>query len=326
MIRRDAFIACIAAVLAALAGAYFLGRANAPPPLAAASSASAEPTGGVAADAPPLAASGEESRLAAKKGASLPNAGTPLRQTFAELQARAAAGDAAAAARLFRDLDQCKRSSASQWRNAAALNELTNAPTEDLRPEQLRTRQMLLEAMELRQQSAHAVQDLCAGVDEAMLGATVASLAQAARLGDKDARACYLDRGPLYDARGLLARPQSLQTYRQQAQEMIRSGLAAGDWRVVDLLRQAYEPGAQNLLAGLVGADPVQHYRYLKLYRLGAEPHRAAALDRQLGVAAANLAPAQRAQADQWAQEMRRDRFSGDSTRATPPGWDACAF
>lgn len=323
MTRRHALL--LGAALAALTGAYFLGRANAPPP-ADEPIVGAERAAAAAEEASPLPAAGEHSRLAAKKGASLPNAGTPLRQTFAELQARAAAGDAAAASRLFRDLDHCGRQSAAQWRNAAAMNDLASQATEKLRPEQLRTQQMLLEAMELRQQSARAVQDLCAGVDEAMLATLVANMSQAARLGDKDARACYLERGPLYDARSLLARPQSLQAYKQQAQGMIQAGLASGDWRIVDLLRQAYEPGAQNLLAGLVGADPAQHYRYLKLYRLGAETHRAAALDRELAAAASGLTPAQRSQADRWAQQMRLDRFSGDSTSATPPGWDACAF
>lgn len=324
MTRRHALI--FVAALAALAGAYYLGRANAPPSSDAAPIASAQRATDAATEAPPLAATSENARLAAKKGATLPNAGTPLRQSYAELQARAAAGDAAAASRLFRDLDHCSRQNAAQWRNAAAMNDLAGKSTENLRPEQLRTQQMLLEAMELRQQSARAVQDLCAGVDEAMLGTLVANMAQAARLGDKDARACYLDRGPLYDARSLLARPQSLQTYKQQAQNMIQAGLASGDWRVVDLLRQAYEPGAQNLLAGLVGADPVQHYRYLKLYRLGAEAHRAAGLDRELAAAASGLTPAQLSEAEQWAQAMRSDRFTDDSTRATPPGWDACAF
>jgi len=80
------------------------------------------------------------------------------------------------------------------------------------------------------------------------------------------------------------------------------------------------------LLAGLVGADPVQHYRYLKLYRLGAEPFRATSLDRQLAAAAANLTPAQTADADAWAQSTYEKNFKGPSTAAAPPGWDPCAF
>lgn len=319
---RYPLIACIA--LAAVVGAYFLGRAGAPAPLAAVRS----DTAGVGSDdarapAPPQTA---KPVSVAAKGTSLPVAGAPLKNTFAELQARARAGDAAAAARLFRDLDRCSRLRGSAWKNAAATVDLTSRKTDGMNPAQLRTYQMLMDTMELRQQAVRQAQDLCAGVGDDMLGSLVDNLAQAARLGDKEARACYLGRGPTYDARSLLAHPESLRTYRSNAAAMIDAGLAAGDWRVVDLLRQAYEPGAQGLLAGLVGADPVQHYRYLRLYRLGAEPHRAAGLDRQLATAASQLSPAQLADANQWAQATLRDRFNGNSTAATPPGWEACAF
>ena len=105
--------------------------------------------------------------------------------------------------------------------------------------------------------------------DEEMLGALVESMAQAAKLGDEEARACYLGSGPLNDMRSLVRHPEALRSYRDNAKGMIEAGVRSGDWRVVDLLQRAYEPGAQSLLAGLVGADPVQHYRYLKLYRLG---------------------------------------------------------
>ena len=323
MNRRNALIAGIA--VAALAGAYFLSRSNAPQP------ATPLPVAAAGAEAAESAASARPATATAPKpvsarGTSLPPPGTALRNIYADLQARANAGDVDAAARLFRDLDRCSRQRATAWRNAAAMDDLTGQQVKDLRPEQLRTHQMLLDAMELRQQSARNTQALCDGVDEAMLGTLVANLAQAARLGDKEARACYLGRGPLYDPRSLLAHPESLRAYRSDATTMIDAGLAAGDWRIVDLLRHAYEPGAQGLLAGLVAADPAGHYRYLKLYRLGAEPHRAARLDRELAAAFANLTPAQVADADRWAQSALRNGFDGPSTGATPPGWDACAF
>ncbi|MBO9663747.1 hypothetical protein [Dokdonella sp.] len=274
---------------------------------------------------PPSEKSVKPAVLAPKRGDPLPPSNAPLRDTFAGLQARANAGDAAAASRLFRDVNRCSRLRGSEWKNSGASDDLTSKKTEGMTPEQLRTYQILLDAMELRQQGVRESQNFCDDASQAMLDSLVPNIAQAARLGDEDARACYLGRGPLYDSRSLIDHPDALQTYRSDAKSMIDAGLAAGDWRVVDLLQQAYEPGAQGLLAGVVGTDPVQHYRYLKLYRLGAEQHRVAQLDRQIAAAAANLTPAQVAEADEWAQSNLQN-FRGPSTAGTPQGWEACAF
>ncbi len=258
--------------------------------------------------------------------APLPAPDVPLKTIFADLQARAAAGDAGAATRLSRDLGRCSRLRSTLWKNGGAASDLVGRKTDGMTDAQLRTYQILLDSMAQRQQETQKTKDLCADVDDTMLAALVPSIAQAAQLGDVDARACYLSRGPSLDARTMLDHPEFLQDYRGTASSMIDAGLAAGDWRVVGLLANAYEPGAQGLLAGLIGADPVQHYRYLKLYRLGAEPFRAAALDRQLAAAAASLDPAQTAAADAWAQSTYEKNFKGPSTAAAPQGWDPCAF
>lgn len=275
--------------------------------------------------AKPRSSVNAKATMGARMGDPLPPHDAPLKSTFAELQARANAGDAAAASRLFRDVNRCNRLRGSEWKNSSASDDLTSRKTDGMTPEQLRTYQILLDAMEVRQQGVRKTQEQCAGVSDEMLGSLVPNIAQAAKLGDEDARACYLGSGPLYDSRSLIDRPDALQSYRSDAQSMIDAGLAAGDWRVVDLLQQAYEPGAQGLLAGVVGTDPVQHYRYLKLYRLGAEEHRVAQLDHQLAAAAANMTPAQIADADEWAQSNVQ-KFRGPSTAGTPQGWDACAF
>jgi hypothetical protein len=315
----------LAFAVAVVAAVHFVRRADAPPP--APSGAAVRPAGpdGVPAQATSSLPAAAKPALAPGRDAPLPPRGTPLKDAFAELQARANAGDRSAAMRLYREVNRCRQLRGSQWRNSGASDELTARKTEDMTPEQLRTYQALLDAMELRQKSVSDDQSLCDGAGDEMLGSLVANIAQAARLGDADARACYLGRGPLYDTRSLIDHPESLQAYRDDARSMIDAGLASGDWRIVDLLQQAYEPGAQGLLAGLVGADPVQHYRYLKLYRLGAEPHRIAQLDRQLASAAAALTPAQVAEADEWAQSNLRN-FQGPSTAGTPQGWDPCGF
>lgn len=307
-------------VAAAMTGAYYAGRAGAD---------AARRELRIQAQAEDPAAAGDAAAAVAAvpiKGGALPAPGTPLKDNFARLQASANAGDAAAATRLVRDLDRCSRLRSSQWRNAGATEELTRRSTEGMSAAQLRTYQALLDAMELRQQRAQQEQAMCAGVGDDMLASLVGNIAQAARLGDEQARACYLERGPLYDARSLIRRPDALRGYRAAATQLVEAGLAAGDWRVVDLLQQAYEPGSKSLLGGLLGADPVQHYRYLKLYRLGAESHRAQQLDQQLAAVAAGLGPAQIAEADAWAQNTLDAGFKGRSTDGTPPGWEACDF
>ncbi|SDY81431.1 hypothetical protein SAMN04487939_106223 [Lysobacter sp. yr284] len=320
--RRLLLAAGIAAALAAVVAAYFAGRAGAGGGAARPDShvriAAGEPGADAAATAAPLPTP--------IKGGILPAPGAPLKDHFAQLQARANAGDAGAATRLVRDLDRCARLRSTQWRNAGATEDLTRRSTEGMSAAQLRTYQTLLEAMELRQQAQRQDQAACAGVDEAMLASLVPNIAQAARLGDEQARACYLERGPLYDARSLIRHPDGLRAYRGTAAALVEAGLSAGDWRVVDLLQQAYEPGSKSLLAGLLGADPLQHYRYLKLYRLGAESHRADQLDRQLAAVATGLSPAQLAEGDAWAQNTLDAGFKGRSTDGTPPGWEACDF
>jgi hypothetical protein len=316
MTRKQALL--VGAALVVIASVYALGRWSARAP--AATVQSGLETGPMAKAAEPTPA------LPARAGGALPLASLPLATTFADLQGRASAGDAAAAKRLVRDLDRCSRLRALEWKNSATTRDLLDKQTEAMGEAQLRTYQLLLDAMELRQQNARAEQQLCSGVDRRMLDSLVASIAQAARLGDEQARACYLAQGPLYSARSLLEQPELLRGYRKDAAALIEAGLAAGDWKVVDLLQQAYEPGAQSLLAGMVGSDPAQHYRYLKLYRLGAEPHRAAKLDRRIAAIAAALPPEQVYDADRWAQATFKQNFGGSSTAATPLGWDACAF
>lgn len=322
---RHGYLVASSVALAVAVGAYFLGRSTgrtSEPPAAVTGAQISNDEGRPKAEPSVPRA---KPAIAATKGDPLPSVGAPLKDTFAELQARANAGDAAAAARLFREVNHCVRLRGSEWMNVNASDQLTGKKTDGMSPEQLRTYQMLLDAMELRQQSVRENQKLCADVSKDVLESLVPNIAQAARLGDEEARACYLGRGPLYDSRSLIEHPETLQSYRSDAQSMIDAGLAGGDWRVVDLLQQAYEPGAQGLLAGVVGSDPVQHYRYLKLYRLGAEPHRTGQLDQQLSSAAANLTPAQVADADEWAQSNVHN-FRGPSTAVTPQGWDPCGF
>ena len=310
--------------LLAVLAVYAVGCSKAPEPPRQAPGAVTGAAGSAAGAHVPSPGAGGEA--GAGPDASLPAPGTSLKDAFAGLQARAKAGDADAASRLVRGIVRCRVAQGSRRRQAEATGGLAAKPTEGMSEAQLRTHQMQLDAMEIRQRSSQADQDFCAGASDAMLDSVVESVALAARLGDPDARACYLGSGPMYDARALLAHPESLRTYRDDATAMIRAGLAAGDWRIVDLLQQAYAPGATGMLAAVVGDDPALYYRFAKLYRLGAEPHRAAALDRGLAAAAMGLDSAQIADGDAWAERTFRTDFNGTSTASTPPGWDPCAF
>lgn len=318
------FLILVCLALAAVVGAYLFGRkeGSAGPGVSMAATRAPQAVGAAPGSDLPIVA---KAAIDFDRGAAMPPLGTPLKNVYARLQAQANAGDGRAAARLLRDLNRCSRLRATEWSTMRTAGDLTEHKTENLNAAQLRTYQTLLESAEIRQRDVQEGRTLCADVGDEILDTLNANLAQAARLGDADARACYLSRGPLYDQRGLLKQPGALSAYRREATTLIETGLAAGDWRVVDLLQGAYEPGSQSLLAGLVGTDVYRHYRYLKLYRLGAENFRVAQLDRQLALAAANLSAGQRAEADEWAQTTLRENFNGDSTAGTPQGWDACA-
>jgi len=250
----------------------------------------------------------------------------PLKDRFADLQALANAGDVTAARRLYHDLNLCTLLAGVDADNSRLADELLGTDVGKMDSGQLHDYQTQLDAIEARGTNMQKLHTLCNGTSRQMFDTLVPSLQQAAKLGDADARACYLSRGPNLDMRGFLNHPEFLEEYRSSADAMIKAGLASGDWKMVDLLRNAYQPGTQSLLAGVVGSDPLQYYRYLKLYRLGAEAQRADELDSQLKAAAAKLAPAQIADSDAWAQATLRQNFSGTSTETTVTGWDPCSF
>jgi hypothetical protein len=315
-------IVCIG--LIAVVAAYQLGRVQGPRPAGAAAIAAEGAPGRRDAAAKP-----KPNRTAnpARSSVSLPPPGAPLQNVYAELQARANAGDAAAATRLYRDLSLCHRFGSIDWANSQLADELLGERVDGMASDQLDNYRAQLEAIESRKRNVERLHTLCDGADAGMLASMVPNLQKAAQLGEEHARACYLAAGPNYDARSLMDHPERLQAYRRSVPALLEAGLAAGDWKVVDILRDAYQPGAEGMLAGVLGADPYQYYRYLKLYRLGAESYRIGNLDQQLAAAAARLDPARRSQADAWAENVfHRDFDAGNSTESTVGGWDPCSF
>lgn len=250
----------------------------------------------------------------------------PLKDAFAQLQARAEAGDAVAATRLYRNVGFCSRLPGLDWILTRTADELLAQRTDTMDAQQLRDYKIQLDAIEERKPVMKRFHDLCDGASDEMLASLVPSLKRAAELGDIDARACYLKQGPNVDPRSFATRPELLDGYRRSVKSLIDSGLEAGDWKVVDIVRHASRAGSDSLLSGLLGSDPALHYRYLKLYRLGMGPRDGARLDPQLDAAAASLSPAQRMDADVWAQTTLQKNFSGYSAQETPEGWDPCGF
>lgn len=320
MRRQHLAIALVA--LIAVACAYLLGRAQGTDAGVATSSTGVE-------DVP---ANGKASAKALatkplRMSAMLPPRDARLKDIFSDLQARANAGDVAAATRLYRDLSLCSRFRGMGWANARLADELLSEQVDTMAPQQLGNYRSQLEAIESREQNARRFHDLCDGASDAMLGSLVPNLRKAAQLGEESARACYLSVGPNYDAPSLINHPEWLSAYRNSASSLIDAGIAAGDSRVVNIVRNAYQPGSESLLSGVLGSDPYQHYRYLKLYRLDAEPDPTGNLDRQLAAAAAQLEPEQRAEADNWAETTFRQNFNrSDLTEPTVQGWDPCVF
>lgn len=278
------------------------------------------------ADANKLAAGENEPAPGMGEAARSGRAGKP-KGFFPALQARANAGDIAASTRLYRALSLCHRFRATDWSNALLADELLGLQTGEMVPKQLEDYKVQLDAIESRKQNMQKLHDLCNDADDATLDSLVPNLRKAAELGEGYARACYLVVGPNYDARALLRHPEWLGTYRAGVPSMIDAGMAAGDWRVVNILRTAYQPGADGLLAGVLGSDPVQQFRYLKLYRLGAGPGDIDVLDQQLAVAAARLQPEQLAEASEWAETTFQRSFDGRSSAGSPGAdLDPCVF
>lgn len=253
-------------------------------------------------------------------------AAVPLKNAFAQLQARAEAGDAAAATRLYRNVGFCNRLPALDWTLTRTADELLAQNTGAMSAQQLRDYKIQLDAIEERKPVMQRFRDLCEGADADMLASLVPSLKRAAELGDTDARACYLKQGPNLDPRSFATRPELLDGYRRSVNSLIDAGLAAGDWKVVDIVRHAARSDSDSLLGGLLGSDPTLHYRYLKLYRLGLGPRDGARLDSQLDSAATGLSSAQRVDADVWARTALQKNFRGSPAQDAPEGWDPCGF
>lgn len=244
----------------------------------------------------------------------LPPDDAPLSATYAQLKSRGEAGDAAAAARLYHDLQQCF--SAHQRVHSlpmqiSFLEEYAPKPGSNLGEEMMKGREERLAGLKNELHDAERDAARCDGLSEEQLRLAPAALG-AARLGDKAASDCYVS-GFLLFAGGILDHPEWLAQYKENALTIANNALAAGDWSMVNELQHAYAPAGFRFgpLGDLVGENAAMSYRLLRLQRLGASAEMARAYDRQLAAAVRDLSPDAIAEGDAWAQDTFSKYFAG---------------
>lgn len=255
----------------------------------------------------------------------------PLKDAFSDLTAQAKAGNVEAATRLYSDLSRCRSMPGVESVIFGISQEILRTTVNEMGPSELESYQAQLDSVEINKEHLQRLHHLCDGITDDMVDSRFWAMQKAAELGDSYARACVLQKGPGVDMRRLASQPQLLEQYRASAPALIRSGLAAGDWRVVEILNDAYASDSDSLLGGVLGADPVQRYRFLKLYSLGYHleyaQYSTEQLGRKLAAAGSALTAEQLSAADTWAEDSFRGEFQGNYVSESTMTWgDACAF
>jgi len=322
--RRFAWIALVV-VLAVVVG-YFVGRAEVPasPMSSQVARIGGEPASSgkkvVAATRAATSQRAPSSTTTARTSRPLPPTGTPLKQIRDELQARAEAGDAEAAARLFRDTGRCAEvRRINSWAPRYART-LLNDAEEAKTPEQLKIRDQQLGTVQEKLDFAKNNASLCANLSDDEIDQLLPIALQAAQSGDVHAANCYVGgAGPGLPA-GLIDHPEWLDEYRSNALSIADAAIARGDWVMVEQLALAYAGGplSSSLLSQVTGENKGLAYRYRRLSRLGATAEankdNLSYFDHQLSELASDITPEARAAADAWAQDAYRNFFGGAQT------------
>jgi hypothetical protein len=256
--------------------------------------------------------------------APLPPQDAPLAQVYADLKARADAGDAAAASRLYRDVGRCLHTRDVLNNQSRAAGWMLEDDTSRFNADQLARRERRLGTIEDELTQARANSSLCDHVAPAQLQLAPVAL-RAAQLGDAQAADCYVGSG-LMASGGLLDHPEWLQDYKDNALSLANAAVQQGDWAMVNQLQRAYaQSNGAGLLSQVTGADPSQAYAYLKLRSLGAvTPQGNSFLSRQLADAAQNLPADAVSQGDTWAQGTYQQYFGANPQINTPRGFNPC--
>lgn len=241
----------------------------------------------------------------------LPAADTPLAPIYDDLVTRARSGDAAAASRLFRDLSGCNAARTKVAVEPIVVNHALDEDLSKLSESDLRQRENFLAARASELEKAKHALAVCDGLSETQLQITPIAL-RAAQLGDTAAANCYVGGFP-FIGKGLIAHPEWVTQFRDNALALANAAVASGDWSMVAQFEKAYDyspPDAIGFLGELTGTDPLQRYRYLRLERLGASERLAPEFDRQIAAAERDLSAEQISAAAAWAQDAYQRSFA----------------
>jgi hypothetical protein len=242
----------------------------------------------------------------------LPPPGTALKEIFDELKARADAGDAAAASRLFQDLQHCAEAQRLGQSLPAVANRMLNgnlpsSPDEIERSDRQLDR--VQRGLEFQQNNAA----MCAGLSPNQIAALVPTTLAAAQLGDPQAADCYVGAN-LNAWPDVLNNPTWINDYKNSALPLANAAVQQGDWSMVGLLASANagSPRNNNMLGQVTGTDPLQAYTYAKLMSLG-QPTGTPPSGRStnaLSTLSSQLTPEQIQAADAQAQSMYQQYFN----------------
>jgi hypothetical protein len=251
---------------AALGIGYFSNRVLSAHGASEAIAASANPSGAASRTPSPPRPIARQQRGLSKSATventpPLPVAGAPLRETYAELSARAQNGESAAAKRLFFDLQRChaRKTQMQMLDLYASPEQPTSAKSEQAK--------RILDKLDVSDA-------LCAGIAGDQIEQRGEWLREAALDGDAEAMVCYAampnDFGPSFLSDAWF---DWMQRWRDEAPALVERADAAGQADVVALLRDAYTEqiifGERISIYGishLTAPDPVRAYAYALLY------------------------------------------------------------
>jgi len=259
--------------------------------------------------------------------APLPPPETPLAQSYAALKARANAGDAAAASRLYHDVARCNGALGALPTTAQMIASELARDRSAMSAAELDRHEHSLQYLYRKLDRDKATAAMCAGASDEQVGSTMPVMLRAAQLGDLNALDCYI--GSELTAPGMLDHPEWLTLYKQNAPALIDSAMQRGDWVAVELMRHAYAGAglanfAESQRRQLVDADPVMNYRYLRLEQLGAQGDLATSLKVSANLIARDLTPQQIAESEAWARDEYNRHFAGASINDVFNGADIC--
>jgi len=313
----------VAVIIAALAAGWWLGRGAAP----ARSATTAEKANADAGNPDATARSNAPKRTTAHAQSSaptktpsaskpLPPPGTPLKQTFDELKARADAGDAEAASRLFRDAQRCQRFRQLSSRAPQMAKRWLEEKTDGASQADLETTDAFLSTAQSELAFLRDNAELCSDAPKEV-DSTLPLALLAAQLGDPIAANCYVGgAGTFGIPSGLVDHPEWLSEYKDNALAYADATVEKGDWTMVSQLEMAYEGQIPSLLTQVTGANTAMAYRYLSLSRLGVKDNgkdkTVRYLDARLNAMAENLTGDQKLAAEDWARNAYQHYFTGN--------------